>query len=154
MSKIEVFDGVYHFLSNFFLIAVEYEGITYCCSECAFQAAKTLNMKDRERFISMAPGKAKREGRKLKLRENWDAIKDTVMLEIVRAKFRQNPELAERLIATGDAELIEGNYWGDDYWGVCHVELGKNKLGKILMQVRSELKDAGSAREDCSHTRI
>ncbi len=141
-KEISIFDGAFEFLSNFYLAPVEYEGITYCCSECAFQAAKTLNISDRLRLVNMAPGKAKREGRKVALRPNWELIKDNVMLQIVRNKFNQNPVLAQKLLCTGNAQLIEGNNWGDNYWGVCDRAKGKNKLGIILMQVREELRQS------------
>ena len=68
-----------------------------------------------------------------------EEVKDQIMYEIVLNKFSQNEELREKLIATGDEYLAEGNTWHDTYWGVCNGK-GKNKLGKILMQVREELK--------------
>jgi ribA/ribD-fused uncharacterized protein len=86
---------------------------------------------------ALTPGKAKRLGRKVTLRANWELIKIDVMLDLVRQKF-QDPDLAWMLINTGDAELIEGNHWGDKFWGVCNGE-GENHLGKILMQVRDEI---------------
>ena len=61
------------------------------------------------------------------------------MLNVVRAKFDQHPDLAQKLLETGDEELVEGNTWGDRYWGVCGGK-GKNMLGKILMRVREELR--------------
>ena len=79
------------------------------------------------------------------VRYDWDEIKGEVMLPIVREKFKQNPDLAEKLLATGNAYLIEGNYWHDNYFGICtckechHKGEGKNVLGRILMQVRDEL---------------
>ena len=71
--------------------------------------------------------------------EDWEEVKDQIMYEICLAKFTQNEELKEKLLATGNEELVEGNTWHDTYWGVCNRR-GKNKLGKILMRVRSELK--------------
>lgn len=145
MDKIDSFSGEYRFLSNFYMAQVEYQGITYCCSENAFQAAKTLNNTVREQFANMDPSKAKREGRRIKLRQDWESVKDIVMYEITKAKFTQNKDLKEKLLATGDAKLIEGNTWGDDYWGVCNPEKGQNKLGRILMCVRGELRSEGSS---------
>jgi ribA/ribD-fused uncharacterized protein len=84
------------------------------------------------------PGKAKRAGRNLQLRHDWEKVKYDVMLDIVFAKFYQHPELAAKLLATGDAELIEGNWWNDTTWGVCNG-VGSNWLGRILMMVRARL---------------
>lgn len=61
------------------------------------------------------------------------------MYEIVKAKFLQNKEIKEKLLLTGNEELIEGNTWGDRIWGTVNG-VGENRLGKILMQVREELK--------------
>ena len=61
------------------------------------------------------------------------------MAYVLHLKFRQHPELGNLLIATGDAELIEGNIWRDTYWGVCNG-VGKNRLGELLMQLRNELR--------------
>jgi ribA/ribD-fused uncharacterized protein len=83
-------------------------------------------------------GHAKRAGRKLKLRKDWDEIKLTVMEEVLKMKFLGNQKLAQKLIDTGDAVLIEGNWWNDTYWGVCN-DKGENHLGQLLMKIRKEL---------------
>lgn len=80
---------------------------------------------------------AKRLAHKFNRREDWEQVKDDIMLELLRIKFNQEP-LKVLLLSTKEAELIEGNTWGDVYWGVCNG-IGQNKLGKLLMQVRSEL---------------
>jgi predicted NAD-dependent protein-ADP-ribosyltransferase YbiA (DUF1768 family) len=77
-------------------------------------------------------------GRSVKLRPDWESIKLDVMETAVRIKFT-DPELAAKLIATGDEELIEGNWWNDTFWGVCNG-VGENHLGKILMKVRADIK--------------
>ena len=87
----------------------------------------------------MNPSEAKRTGRKVKLRPDWEDVKINEMRNIVRAKFSQNPELAEKLIQTGDAHLEEGNTWGDRTWGTVNGS-GQNLLGKILMEIRETLK--------------
>ena len=137
------FQGTFAFLSNFFPIPVMLDGRTYPTVEHGFQAAKTEREEEREaiRWAS-TPGRAKRLGRKVALRPDWDAIKVDVMLDLLRQKF-SDPVLHQRLLATGDAPLIEGNTWGDCFWG-CVLEKGKwvgeNTLGRLLMQVRGELK--------------
>lgn len=138
--KIEEFDGEYRWLSNFWPSKINVEGWIFPTVEHGYQAAKSMNPEDwKDIQECVSPGAAKRLGKTLKLRKDWDEIKLDIMLEMVRAKFSQNPDLKEKLLATGDAELIEGNQWGDRFWGVCYGT-GENHLGKILMQVRGELK--------------
>ena len=140
MSKvIDSFRGKFHWLSNFYSCSVHYEGLTFGNTEAAFQAAKCLDMKERERFFSLSGGQAKRLGKRVELRPDWEDVKIDIMRQVLKSKFTQNPELREKLIATGDAELIEGNNWRDFYWGVCNGK-GQNHLGKLLMEVRVELK--------------
>jgi ribA/ribD-fused uncharacterized protein len=139
MNKIDSFTGDNFYLSNFYHSQVEYNGTTYKTSEHAYQAEKAADAASKRKVRQAdTPGKAKRLGRVVTMRENWDNLKYNVMLEIVRAKFKQHPDLAEKLIATGSATLIEGNNWGDKLWGAVDG-VGKNWLGKILMQVRYEL---------------
>lgn len=101
---------------------------------------KTLNLNIRKSFCELNPSKAKSKGRHIMLRNDWEDIKDNIMYQIVYSKFKQNPDLLDKLLKTEDAYLIEGNDWNDCYWGMCRGK-GKNKLGKILMRVRSELKN-------------
>lgn len=88
----------------------------------------------------MDGGQAKKLGRQVTLRPDWEQIKDSVMEEVIHWKFKCNKDLAEALINTGDAILIEGNTWNDRYWGVCRGT-GQNKLGKILMKERDRLRE-------------
>ena len=152
VKVIDLFDGKYAFLSNFYLCDIEYEGQKFTSTEAAFQAAKVIGAtpaetkKLREEFTKALPGKSKRMGRSCQLRPDWESIKDDVMYEIVKYKFTHHKELRELLIGTKTAILIEGTTWHDNYWGNCtcdrckHIE-GKNQLGKILMRVRSELSE-------------
>lgn len=135
---IDCFDSEYDFLSNFYPCDVTYKGITYPSSEAAFHAQKTRDVYQQVTFTKMNPSQAKRAGRKLDLRPDWEDVKYQIMYEIVLEKFIQNDDLRRKLLATEDAELIEGNHWGDKYWGVCHG-VGENNLGKILMEVREYL---------------
>lgn len=131
----------YEFLSNFYNAAVTYKGLTYQNSEAAFQAQKVLDDKDKIHFTLASARQAKSLGRMVNLRYDWEFVKVNLMLEITRAKFLQNPELAEKLLATGNAMLVEGNRWNDTFWGVdARNGKGENYLGKILMCVRRELR--------------
>lgn len=136
---IDSFRGEYEFLSNFYEAPVHYE-YNYGSNEAAFQSRKSTNFRDRLDFTSYRPSESKKFGRKVNLRADWESVKVDFMRDIVYAKFLQNPELAEKLLATGDAELIEGNHWHDTFWGVdSKTGAGKNWLGKILMEVRANL---------------
>lgn len=131
----------YDYLSNFYEAEVEYRGLRYGSNEAAFQAQKCMTEEEKLPFIEARPSKSKGMGRRVPLRPDWEEVKVGIMEEIVRAKFTQHPELAERLLATGDKVLIEGNHWGDTCWGVdTRTGRGENHLGKILMNVREELK--------------
>lgn len=142
MNVINNFHGEHDYLSNFRPARITWEGLTYLNAEAAFQAAKVLTDEERMPFTVLPPNKAKRMGRQVKLRADWEQVKTQVMEEVVRAKFTQNPDLAALLLATGDAELIEGNTWGDTCWGVdIRTGRGENRLGKILMKVRAELRE-------------
>ena len=105
----------------------------------AFQAAKTFDP-DEKLAVAQAttPGSAKRLGGKVQLRPDWEQVKVGLMEDLVRLKFTTHADLRAKLLATGDAELVEGNNWNDRFWGVCRGK-GRNELGKILMKVRSEL---------------
>lgn len=148
IALITEFRGEYRFLSNFWPL----NGGTTMTAEHFYQAAKAVSADD-QRWVYDAPtpGEAKRRGRRVTVRSDWDDVKLEIMLAVVRAKFTDNDELARRLVATGDAALVEGNEWHDNYWGRCTCArcvraeiVGQNHLGKILMQVRDELRNRGS----------
>jgi len=142
---IDSFDGVHRYLSNFFPAQVTFEDEEYDSTEYAFQAAKTLSASQRRIIAGAAtPGRAKRLGRAVTLREDWEEIKRGVMGKLLLQKFRRHEHLGKRLLATGEEELIEGNTWHDQEWGDCrcseHASIpGENWLGKLLMAVREEL---------------
>jgi ribA/ribD-fused uncharacterized protein len=129
--------GEYRFLSNFWSCFIEYKSIHYPSVENAYQAAKMKYDGDRDRFINIKASEAKRLGRIYPMRPDWDAVKVSVMKDLVRQKFK-DPKLRERLLKTGWAKIEEGNYWGDTFWGTVNGE-GENHLGKILMEVREEI---------------
>lgn len=139
LRLINEFRGDYYFLSNFYNAPVTYEGITYKNSEAAFQAAKCVNLKDRAVFADMSASDAKRAGRHVKLRSDWENVKYEVMYNIVKQKFTQNEYLRSRLLDTGFSFLEEGNNWGDRIWGTVNG-VGNNVLGVTLMRVREELR--------------
>ena len=131
----------YRFLSNFYEVPVEYDGITYRNNEAAFQAQKCQTEEEKLDFAELSPSMAKRLGRKVQLRPDWEEVKVGIMEEIVFAKFEQNEELVKLLLDTGDRILEEGNTWHDTFWGVdLKTRKGKNNLGKILMKVRDYYK--------------
>jgi N-glycosidase YbiA len=127
------------FLSNFApcRVTLAGHGLVYRSVEQAYVAAKTLDLDKRHEVLLMSGGQAKRWGRMLTLRLDWDDVRLPIMLDLVRQKFK-DPDLAALLLATGAQQLVEGNFWGDTFWGVCRG-VGENHLGKILMQVRKEI---------------
>lgn len=139
------FTYAYRFLSNFYPCTIAYEGITYKSLEHAYQAAKSLLPAEREK-IRRCPTAAiaKRKGRHVTLRPDWEAVKFDIMRDLLRQKFTGDFVLRCSLISTGDAELIETNSWGDRVWGVCGGK-GENWLGKLLMEVRAELQKETSS---------
>jgi ribA/ribD-fused uncharacterized protein len=150
IAKIDSFQGSYRFLSNFWPTSVTFDVVFYPTVEHAFQAAKTLDLRIRAEIRDCkTAADAKRLGRRAPLRPDWEKVKIPIMESLVRQKFAPNTELAESLLATGNADLIEGNTWGDRFWGVCRGE-GENRLGKILMQVRAELRNADDSEKERS----
>lgn len=140
---INSFTGKYFFLSNFYEAPVKWKGITYRNNESAFQSAKVLDKTLRKEFSNLDPSSAKRKGRQVKLRPGWDEIKFDIMYDICYEKFSQNEDLKIKLLDTGEEHLEEGNNWGDKIWGTVKGK-GQNLLGKILMEVREELRWEGS----------
>lgn len=135
---IDRFVGEYKFLSNFYSSEVMLDAVVYPNVENAYQASKTTNEEMRIPFENISPVDAKRMGKTLKMRPDFDTIKVNIMYRLVKQKF-QDPELAKRLASTKESLLVEGNTWGDTFWGICNG-VGENHLGKILMKVRKELK--------------
>lgn len=140
-NRITEFRGEYEFLSNFYEVSITYNGLTYGSTEAAFQAQKCITDEERAAFTEYRPSKSKSAGRRVKLRSDWEDVKVGIMEEIVREKFTQNKELSQRLLDTGEKILVEGNNWGDVFWGIdMRTGKGENHLGKILMKIREELR--------------
>lgn len=141
MSKIIQFKGSNHFLSNFHPAPVLLDGVEYPTVEHAYQAAKTFDTEQRKNFLQpfVTAGVAKQLGKHVTLRRDWnEQTRLTKMLHLLRQKFKHE-HLKEKLLATGEKDLIEGNHWNDTFWGECPVGIGDNWLGRLLEQVRSEL---------------
>lgn len=139
---IKEFKNQYFFLSNFYECPIYYNKLVFCNAEAAFQAQKVIDEKEQYKFINLNASQARKLGKTIALREDWEEVKDNIMYEIVKRKFTVNKELQQKLIDTKDEELVEGNWWHDTYWGVdSKTGIGQNKLGKILMKVREEVKN-------------
>ena len=128
----------YRFLSNFHECNVMWKSLMFKSSEAAYQAAKSKYPEVWLQFMRMTPSQAKRRGRIIDIREDWDNIRIDVMADICTDKFLRNPDLADKLKATGNKHLEETNWWGDTFWGVCKG-VGKNNLGIVLMAIREQL---------------
>ena len=137
MCLIERFKGEFEFLSNFFEHKIILDGEEYATLEHAYQASKCLTLDCRKMFRNprLRAGTAKKLGRRVLIRSDWEEVKDQVMLDLLRKKF-SDPDLKKLLQNTTPCALVEVNNWDDHYWGVDGW--GKNMLGKLLMQVRDE----------------
>ncbi len=138
-NSIRFFRGKNAFLSNFYPVMIRYEGMSFPSVEAAFQAAKSWDVRHRLACSQSSAKDAKALGRKVKLREDWEKKKIGIMYELLTEKFR-NPEFREKLLATGDAVLVEGNQHGDRFWGQVNGE-GENWLGKLLINVRDKIRE-------------
>lgn len=145
MIKFTKTNKEYGCFSNFHSCEVTYEGITYPNAEAAWQSLKTLDAEKRARFATYTAAGSKKMGRRVELRPDWEEVKYDLMVEVLQAKFSQNPDLREILKGTGEEELVENTTgWHDNIWGNCECEKcvgkpGKNLLGKALMEVRKRL---------------
>lgn len=142
---INEFKGKYECFSNFYMSLVQYEEEYYPSVEHAFQALKAKNEEDRKKIQNAdTPAMAKKLGRKVDMRPDWEQVKIGIMKSLVKDKFYRSSKLKEILLSTGDEELQEGNWWKDRFWGVdLKTGEGQNHLGKILQQVREEFRSNG-----------
>ena len=131
------FSGEYRWLSNFWPVLINYEGLVYPSTENAYQASKTYP-EYREPYKFYTPGKAKREGAKIAIRPDWD--REGTMFKLQELKYK-DPWLANLLILTDEQEIIEGNDWGDTFWGESPIGNGQNKLGKMIVTIRTRIKN-------------
>lgn len=141
-TDITAFKGDYDFLSNFYCAPICLMGHRFLTLEHAFQAMKCADQDGVDDVISkLTPGKAKMVGHDVNMVPDWCAVRVSVMRMLVHVKFTQNPGLGLRLRCTGTRNLIEGNTWHDNFWGICNcptcsVAGGLNWLGRILMEER------------------
>lgn len=131
------FFGDYRFLSNFHEADVDMDGLVYPTVEHAYQAAKSKDPAERLRIRNMwLPGIAKKAGQKIDVEASWWNRRLPLMHGLVQRKFDRHADMRALLDATGTRRIVEGNWWGDTYWGVCRGQ-GQNWLGRILMAVRA-----------------
>ena len=133
------FRNEYWFLSNMYPCKIHVFGLTFENAEAAFQSQKDISRA--HEFQTLTGSAAKRLGRHVNMRHDWNAIRNDIMYEVIKAKFT-NTDLTPFLLDTGDTYIAEDNTWGDTYWGICNGK-GANTLGKILMRVREEIKRQG-----------
>jgi hypothetical protein len=142
-EPIKEFQGEYRFLSNFYVCNnLCINGKNYSTVEHYYQSKKCKFVEEEELIRTCtSPSQAKKLGKTVIIRDDWGNVKKYIMYAGVLEKFKQNRYLLDKLRATGDAQLIEGNWWGDEYWGFSFKSnRGANWLGKILMYVRDKLK--------------
>lgn len=142
MTKIDLFRGQYNWLSNFYKCDIYYNGLHYNSVEAAFQAQKDPS-KANEFCNITNPVMAKHKGKNVSLRSDWDKVKVDIMQQLILIKFNSNEELKQKLLETDNIYLEEGNKFHDHFWGVSDG-YGQNILGKILMNVRKQLRDSNT----------
>lgn len=143
------FRDEYKFLSNFQYAEIMYNGIVFPTIENAFQAAKSLDKTEQLKFKTVAPNEAKKLGRKITLRSDWETVKADIMKHLLEQKFPLNPNhknywLSQKLLQTGNGMIVEENTWHDNVWGACTCKKCQNKthrnlLGQLLMERRIQL---------------
>lgn len=134
---IKEFRGEYYFLSNFYPINIKIGDNTYSSVEAAYQAMKCKTKDERKQFVGISAVQAKRLGKKIPLRRDWEREKFRVMNHLLEIKF-SDKHLSKRLKETGGAFITHENYWKDTYWGVYNGK-GKDMLGKLLMEIREDV---------------
>lgn len=149
MEVINSFSGLYRDFSNFTPVEIRFENMTFPSVEHAYVASKTTNLGIRRKIVLIpTAGQAKRFGRTIELRSDWDKVKISYMEDFLRQKFSKD-YFKSFLLGTGDSIIIEGNGWHDNFWGDCSCENcknipGENMLGKLLMKIREDLKIDGT----------
>ena len=139
MNDITEFRGEFSWLSNFFPIKIEYDGLVYPSVEHAYQAGKLINIEDRKLFLVMSAGQAKRLWRNYQSYNLTEEFRLNLMYQLLSIKFNQEP-FKSLLIATNNCNIIEGNYWGRHVFGYClKTNQGKNHLGQMIMNIREKL---------------
>lgn len=135
------FAGKYRFLSNFYPISIFYEDIIYQSVENAYQAAKSIDPEIKKKFQHIKASEAKHLGKVIQMRDGFEQEKLDIMYRLVKIKFNDYTHLGDALLATGNEEIQEGNWWGDTFWGTVNGH-GQNHLGKIIMRIRTELRES------------
>lgn len=137
MMDILAFEGDYSWLSNFWPAEIALDGMVFPSVEHAYQAAKA-DLSQRAVFLGCTAGKAKRLGRRVAQRADWERVRVDIMRSLIQQKFARGSVLGQKLKATGARKLVEGNAWGDVFLGVCEGQ-GRNQLGELLMEQRTLL---------------
>lgn len=131
--------GKYRPLSNFHIERLHVSGLFYTSSEAAYMSEKTYKLSEKITLCNCSTGlEAKRLGQRVTLRSDWEEVKYSKMLKVLREKFKQSVFCRDLLLSTGSKYIEESNWWNDNYWGKCHA-YGLNNLGKILVQIRTEI---------------
>lgn len=131
------FRDEYAFLSNMYYTKIPYEGLIYPSVENAYQASKCINEKDKISFQTYTPVEAKRAGKKVQMKEDFNDNRIKIMQELIDIKFINNTNLAQRLTSITEP-IIEENTWNDTFWGICNG-IGENNLGKCLENTKQKI---------------
>jgi ribA/ribD-fused uncharacterized protein len=152
-AHVTQFRGRYFFLSNFYSpapvrILIGTKWVKCQTLEHGYQASKLVYPRQRMLVVEAAtPSEAKALGKQYRAFSYWENVKRVVMLELLRQKFAR-AQMRDRLLRTGSMTLIEGNWWHDNYWGICECDrcakhpeqqAEGNWLGRLIMRVREDI---------------
>lgn len=140
---IKEFQGKYRWLSNFWPVQIKYNNRLYSSVEHAYMSSKSHSSEWKDFCVlELDPRIVKKASNEVALRTDWEEVKENIMFELTQLKY-QNTLLRKKLLKTADIHIQEGNNWNDIFWGVdIATKEGENKLGKIIMNVRNEIKES------------
>jgi len=139
---IKEFQKEYRWLSNFTLVDISFNSITYPSVEHAYCSFKSNDLEWKKTCAdkNITSAQIKKLAKSIKVVDNWDDIKLSIMEKCIDQKYNQEP-FKTLLLETKNEMIQEGNYWNDTYWGFClKTNKGKNNLGKLLMEKRKQLR--------------
>jgi ribA/ribD-fused uncharacterized protein len=138
------FRGYHAWLSNMYNCDIEFMNHKFKSVENAYMFAKNPNNEEwLNKCLSMSPGDVKKASKLISIREDWDSVKLSIMYELLKQKFTQEP-FRTNLIETRNENIVEGNRWNDTFWGVDiknTPNVGENWLGRLIMDIRTKIKN-------------
>lgn len=141
---INSFRGYHAWLSNMYSCNIEFMGHKFKSVENAYMFVKRPSDLDwLNKCLELSPGDVKKASKLIAVREDWESVKLSIMYELLKKKFTQEPFRTDLLNTRGE-NIVEGNRWNDTFWGVdikSSPNVGENWLGRLIMDIRTKLKN-------------